>query len=258
MTSASLLPLLCLCLLALSHSFSTPYLPDGKYRVVKQGRLAYTSTTSLFVKDKWDLLIDEEEDDDLQFDGGPPVPRDMKYNMFNINRQREHFVSIKGIAGKDLTNDVYARDPETDTFWFIGKVARVSDIPIEKCIARQWAMVEEHSARLRPTELYPKWGSLQLWAAPGDSEVDVAYCRPEIQFIQMFRDVDGSSEVRNMEVGFQGELYENEEEGFRTIRTDDGKAVKQEIQSSPKQPTEAQLDEMMKVLNDVEANSGEQ
>ena len=46
--------------------------------------------------------------------------------MFNINRQRENFESIKGVAGKELTNDVYARDPEADTFWFIGKVARVS------------------------------------------------------------------------------------------------------------------------------------
>ena len=130
------------------------------------------------------------------------VPRDMKCNIFNINRQRENFESIKGVAGKDLTNDVYARDGETDTFWFIGKVARVSgeyllqhvflhweiiiadtclfsgilncsDVPIEKSMARQWPMIEEHAARLRPNELYPKWGSIQLWVAPGDSEVDV-------------------------------------------------------------------------------------
>ena len=71
------------------------------------------------------MLIDEDEDDDLQFNG-PPVSRDMKYNMFNIQRQRENFESIKTVAGKELTNDVYARDPKTDTFWFIGKVARVS------------------------------------------------------------------------------------------------------------------------------------
>ena len=48
-------------------------------------------------------------------------------------------------------------------------------------------MIEEHAARLRPNELYPKWGSIQLWVAPGDSEVDVAYCKPEIQFVQMSR-----------------------------------------------------------------------
>lgn len=46
--------------------------------------------------------------------------------MFNIDRQRKNFESMKAVVGKDLMNDVYARDPETDTFWFIGKVTRVS------------------------------------------------------------------------------------------------------------------------------------
>jgi hypothetical protein len=50
----------------------------------------------------------------------------MKYNLFNIDRQRTNFNSIKSVSGKELINDMYARDPESDTFWFIGKVARVS------------------------------------------------------------------------------------------------------------------------------------
>lgn len=206
---------------------------------------------------KWDMLIDEDEDDDLQFTGGPPVPRDMKYNLFNIKRQRENFDSIKAVAGNDLTNDVYARDAETDTFWFIGKVARVSDVPLEKAVARQWSMIEEHSCRLRPVDLYPKWGSLQLWTAPGDSEIDVAYCKQELVFVQMSSDVDDALDVKNSEVGFAGELYESNEEGFRTKRTDDGKAVKQEIQvpAEQRQPTEAEMDDMMEVLNSqVEAS----
>jgi carbamate kinase len=58
--------------------------------------------------------------------GGPPVPRDMKYNLFNIDRQRNNFESMKAVVDKDLMNDVYARDGDTDTFWFVGKVARVS------------------------------------------------------------------------------------------------------------------------------------
>lgn len=46
--------------------------------------------------------------------------------MFNIDRQRNNYESMKAVGGKDLVNDVYARDPESDTFWFVGKVARVS------------------------------------------------------------------------------------------------------------------------------------
>lgn len=196
------------------------------------------------------MLIDEDEDEDLQFNG-PPVPRDMKYNLFNIQRQRENFDSIKAVAGVELTNDVYARDPTSDTFWFVGKVARTSDTPIENVIARQWSMIEEHSARLRPVELYPKWGELELWVAPGDSELDVAYCKPEVVFLQMFRDVNGASEVRNVEVGFAGELYEGSEEGFRTVRTPDGTAKTPETQSSVdrRQPSDAELDDLMEMLN---------
>ena len=216
----------------------------------------------LFAKDKWDMLIDEDEDEDLQFLGGPPVPRDMRYNMYNLQRQRENYESMKAVGGKDITNDVYARDPEEETFWFVGKIARVGDVTVEKAMARLWPMIEEHSARLRPVELYPKWGKLQLWVSPGDSELDVAYCKPELQFVQMFREIDGiediSKAVRNVEIGFQGELYENNEEGFRTQRSADGKAVKPEVKatSTDRQPTEAEMDEMMEVLNSqIEANS---
>ena len=126
-----------------------------------------------------------------------------------------------------------------------------SDVPIEKAMARQWSMIEEHAARLRPAELYPKWGSIELWLAPGESEIDVAYCKPDIVFAQMFRDVDGSNNVRNVEVGFAGELYENDEEGFRTRRTADGKAVKPEIQKAEenRQPTDREMDDLMEMLN---------
>jgi hypothetical protein len=124
-----------------------------------------------------------------------------------------------------------------------------TDVPLEKAIARQWPMIEEHSARLRHMELYPKWGSLQLWVAPIDSEMDVAYNRPHVQFIQMFREVDGADKVRNVEIGFAGELYENGEEGFRTVRTADGKPAKPELQSEEKRkPTKEEVDEIMEQL----------
>ncbi len=81
--------------------------------------------SSLYASNKWDMLIDEDEHEELHFNG-PPVPRDMKYNLFNIKRQRENFESIKAVSGKDLTNDVYARDSDTNVYWYVGKVARVS------------------------------------------------------------------------------------------------------------------------------------
>ena len=33
---------------------------------------------------------------------------------------------MRAVGGKELINDIYARDPETDIFWYTGKIARVS------------------------------------------------------------------------------------------------------------------------------------
>lgn len=116
---------------SLANSFGIPYTSPYPSTTT-------TTTTSLFATN-WDALIAEDEEDDLSF-VGPPVPRDMRYNMFNINRQRENFEQIKAVGGVDLVNDIYVRDPDSTTFWYCGKVARVSDIPLEKAVSRQWSM----------------------------------------------------------------------------------------------------------------------
>ncbi|EJK57682.1 hypothetical protein THAOC_22246 [Thalassiosira oceanica] len=50
----------------------------------------------------WDRLIREDEDEDLVFEYGnrDPPPRDMKYSIYNINRQREHYNSIREVSSK--------------------------------------------------------------------------------------------------------------------------------------------------------------
>lgn len=223
------------------------------------------------LKDKWDDLVDEDEIGDplwqvrvrflfhialiqefilevilialiifnLKFacTKGPPIPKDMRYIVFNLMRQNKNFEKIRAAGGAELTNDIYVRDPDTDVFWFAGKVARIDDVSVEKAVARQYPLMEEHAARLRPRELFSKNGLLQLWAAPGDSEMDVAYNRPAAKFIQMHRahEVEGADDVRNVEVGFQGEIYEVDEEGFRSQRTEDGLPLNPEIQPEGEQ-----------------------
>lgn len=194
---------------------------------------------------KWDALRDEEEEEDLPLAG----PRDMRYDMHNINRQRDHFEAIRAAAGTELLHDVYARDPAEDTFWFVGKVARTSAVTPARAVARQWLLIEEHACRLRPAELWPQRGGLQLWVAPGDSEMDVAYRKPDLAFSRMDRDAEGAGAVRNVEVGFAGELYENDEEGFRTRRTDEGAAIGPEISAAGPRPTEAAVDDMTEALS---------
>jgi hypothetical protein len=177
------------------------------------------------------------QEDDIE-DNIIMIPKDMKYNEYNLMRQNKHFLAIRAVGGSEMTNDIYARDPDTDVFWFVGKVARISDVSVEKAVARQYPLIEEHSARLRPLELFDKKGRLELWAAPGDSELDVAYNRPHVMFVKMARahEIKGVvvEDVRNVEVGFQGEIYEGGEEGFRTQRRQDGSPLKPEIQQPDK------------------------
>jgi len=77
----------------------------------------------------------------------------------------------------------------------------------------------------------------------------VAYNRPEAVFERMVRVVEGSGEVRNVEVGFQGEIYDSGEDGFRTERTEEGLPLNPEI----KQPEETRVptDEEIAEINEI-------
>ena len=78
--------------------------------------------------------IDEVEyvEDDEDESKGPPVRPDMKYLPRNVMRQHKNFVAIREAGGKELTNDVYIREPNSEVVWFVGKVARVSDVTVEQ------------------------------------------------------------------------------------------------------------------------------
>ena len=206
---------------------------------LKSSQLFGTST-------KWDNLVDDDEDD---YDSIPVAP-DMTYVERNVKRAHETFLAIRGSGGKDLTNDVYVREPESEVFWYAGKVARISDVSLEQCIARQWPMIERHASNLRPIELYPNRGRLELWTAPGDSEMEVAYNRPSCKLLKMEKEVEGSSQVKKQFVGFQGEVYQNGEEGFRTWRTDDGLPARPEINpgGETRPPTDEEYEEIQRQI----------
>ena len=66
-------------------------------------------------------------------------------------------------------------------------------------------------------ELYPHRHVLEIWTAPGDSELEVAYNRPSsIVFTKMSQEecVVKNKGIKTAMVGFQGEMYEQGEEGF--------------------------------------------
>ena len=203
-----------------------------------------------------DWAEDEEED-------GPPVPADVRYNPRNMQRQNRNYAAIRGAGGAETVLDVYTRDPATDVFWFVGKAARVSGVSASQCVARQWNLITTHSANLRPLDLFPARHSLEVWTAPGDSELDVAYHRPDAVFVKHAPDVEGAAAVKISHVGFQGEVYERGEEGFRTQRLEDGRPARPEIlgpegvpieEEATRAPTDAEMERLRKALEGRDIN----
>jgi hypothetical protein len=219
------------------------------------------SINSLSAAKSWEDLDDDDEEDGL-----PSVSPDMKYVPRNVLRQNANFVAIREAGGAELTNDVYVREPASQVFWFVGKIARISDVTLEDCVARQWNLIETHASNLRPIELFPHRGVLEIWTAPGDCEMDVVYNRPKVVFQKMEKTFASQSKVKVKSgfVGLQGELYGGGEEGFRTWRLDDGRPAKPELQSpaeeEPKQeqenrtPTDQEMKEIEKKLQGKDLN----
>lgn len=221
--------------------------PGGHQQQLQRQSRFCCSQQSVVVLHQSRDWIDEVREDELldditaaDDDEGPPVKPDMKYVPRNVLRQNQNFVAIREAAGKDLTNDLYVREPyyQPQTFWFVGKIARISDVSAEQAVCRQWNLIATHAAHLRPIELYPSRNSLEIWIAPGDSEMEVAYNRPDLIFQKIIPrrrrggdDDDVVDTLPSKFMGFQGEMYDSGEEGFRTWRNEDGTPAKPEIQS---------------------------
>jgi hypothetical protein len=232
----------------------------------QSGVVASTTTVLQHARpaSKWDNIVDDYDDDsngdgnNVDYDIQPkvPVPPDMTYEPRNVKRQHETFLDIRNAGGKDVCNDVYVRNPAEDVFWFAGKVARVSGVSLEDCIARQWNVIETHATNLRPIELFPHRGRLEIWTAPGDSELDVAYHRPNLQMIKHTFKAISNRELKNNCIGFQGEIYQQGEEGFRTWRTDDGWPARPEINPNGERrpPTEEEYAQIQKELQGKDIN----
>jgi hypothetical protein len=92
----------------------------------------HSSTTSPIIplqarpKSKWDLLADEDDEDDIDGAKKPDVPPDMTYIDSNIKRQMANFDKLYDIGGDSVVNDVWVRAEGEIEWWFVGKIARVS------------------------------------------------------------------------------------------------------------------------------------
>jgi hypothetical protein len=140
---------------------------------------------------------------------------------------------------EECLNDVYIRSPLNDetTFWFVGKVARclegqvgsVVPTPEEAVLSQKRLILEYAKHELRPQNMGgPYAQSLELWLAPGNSEMSVVQNKITLE------KVEGSvSNLRQgfqvADVGFNPEIYlgdEIQKGGLRVTRDEEGRPIK--------------------------------
>lgn len=143
-----------------------------------------------------------------------PEGGDVAYTNENILRQLRYYNDIRKVGGKDCVQDIYARDPNAEgdnvRYWFVGKVARCTGtVSPELAIGRQFNLMEEHACRIRPVELGRHFGSLEFYAAPGDTEPLTSQNDPGIRLKKVTRVVEGAEKVPLLEVGLNLEVRSN-------------------------------------------------
>jgi hypothetical protein len=136
--------------------------------------------------------------------------------------------------GKDSTSDVYCKSPANDPelFWFVGKVVirpNTAATPEQAVIAQKRLILEYAKRELRPQNLGGKYASsLELWLAPGDSEMDAVQNKISLTKVEGSM-ADLSEDFSVSDVGFNPEIYvgdEREKGGLRIKRDEEGKPVK--------------------------------
>ena len=92
----------------------------------------------------------------------------------------------------------------------------------EAAVVRQFNLLEEHACRIRPVELGRCFGKLDMYAAPGDSELKTSQNDVTIRLVKMPRNLKGAEKVPLLEVGLNLDIVTNEGAGFFIIRTENG------------------------------------
>ena len=189
------------------------------------GKCTSTGRVSLNLSDysKWDNLIDEDDDED-GFDESR-VPADMKYILPNIKRQSDTFEALSTMDDANLIADVWLQSPSSSVAWYVGSVARISDVSAERAIDRQYPLIERHAWAVQPVELHPARGPFVVYVAPGNSreavvggmDASVRLSRVEEEAVRRGR---GGANIRAIEVGFRGAGYDSaDEDAYRVDMT---------------------------------------
>jgi hypothetical protein len=167
-----------------------------------------------------------------------------------LAKAANNFDTIRKIYGKEGSSDLYIRSPLNDEslFWFVGKVVRrlksddddmdgtVVPTEMEAVISQKRLIIEYAKNQLRPQNFGgPYSKNLEIWIAPGDSEMDVVQNK-----ISLVKVTGSTSDLRDgfsvNDVGLNPEIYigdERNEGGLRVNRDENGDPIKEVFEINP-------------------------
>ena len=136
------------------------------------------------------------------------------------------FEGLKNVNG--CSKDIYVRQSNSDTFWFVGKINHVSSIVPVDAVSYYCPLIVEYAKSLRPKDLAGKGtaiSDLQVWTAKGNSEMDVVQNIGTLEKIPFLASEEHSLGTVSEDIGFEPEIYMNGEMGFRVKRDNNGAPV---------------------------------
>lgn len=159
------------------------------------------------------------------FSGSGTKPLRQAANTFDAIREKH---------GTENCWDVYCKSPldDPDRLWFVGKIAVVPNsaaTPDQAVLAQKRIILEYAKRELRPQNLgLPKYAdSLELWLAPGDSEMECVQNKVSLSKVKGSL-ADLSSDFSVSDVGYNPEIYvgdEREKGGLRITRDSNGDPI---------------------------------
>lgn len=164
-------------------------------------------------------------------------------------RESKKFDNIIKLDYNDkVIHDCYARLEGSEVCWFIGKVAHIPEVSMKDAFELYIVLLKEYSKSLRPIELAVKSTSinLQIWYAPGNSEMSVAQNKISLKLYTSAANTTSQpydvSKVGAVEsfIGFQPEVYQDGEEGFRVLRDSNGHPLGKPFEVTMKSPDSLQ------------------
>jgi hypothetical protein len=152
-----------------------------------------------------------------------------------LARHSDIYDDIRASSEPNMKHDIYARLDGYQEFWFIGKFGYYESMGMREAYSTIEILMTEYAKSLRPVELAgpaAATSTLQLWYAPGDTEMRVAQNKVKLEsFSKFLLEEPSASEAPSTpsevsDVGFQAEIYNDGEMGFRCKRDDNGNPVR--------------------------------